>query len=153
MQRPRSDKVEAAQLLQILRKILCRFMAVVVSSAFCKSLTPRNIGETANIKTLDPPTLWGGQGISSAAIFIIFFLALTLNLELPELAELRGGFFCYFWAVSSKQMFLTKVVVWKGAQQTLSLPPAAAEGLQVHFNMGAMTMPRRQPKSVPESML
>ena len=38
MQRPRSDKLETAQLLQILRKILCRFMAVVVSSAFWKSL-------------------------------------------------------------------------------------------------------------------
>ena len=38
MQRPRSDKFETAQLLQILRKILCRFMAVVVSSAFWKSL-------------------------------------------------------------------------------------------------------------------
>ena len=41
MQRPRSDKFETAQLLQILRKILCRFMAVVVSSAFWKSLRPR----------------------------------------------------------------------------------------------------------------
>ena len=60
--------------------------------------------------------------------------------------------FCYFWAVFSKRL-LTKSVVWKGAQQTLSIPPAAAEGLQVHFNMGASTMPRRQPKSVPESML
>ena len=38
MQRPRGDKFETAQLLQILRKILCRFMAVVVSSAFWKSL-------------------------------------------------------------------------------------------------------------------
>ena len=38
MQRPRSDKFETAQLLQILHKILCRFMAVVVSSAFWKSL-------------------------------------------------------------------------------------------------------------------
>ena len=38
MQRPRSDKFETAQLLQFLRKILCRFMAVVVSSAFWKSL-------------------------------------------------------------------------------------------------------------------
>ena len=38
MQRPRSDKLETAQLLQILHKILCRFMAVVVSSAFWKSL-------------------------------------------------------------------------------------------------------------------
>ena len=38
MQRPRSDKFETAQLLQDLRKILCRFMAVVVSSAFWKSL-------------------------------------------------------------------------------------------------------------------
>ena len=38
MQRPRSDKLETAQLLPILRKILCRFMAVVVSSAFWKSL-------------------------------------------------------------------------------------------------------------------
>ena len=45
-------------------------------------------------------------------------------------------------------------VVWKGAQQTLSISPAAAEeSLQVHFNMGASTMPRRQPKSVPEPML
>ena len=51
--------------------------------------------------------------------------------------------FCYFWAVFSKRTFLTKSVVWKGAQQTLSIPPAAAEGLQVHFNMGASTMPRR----------
>ena len=34
MQRPRSDKLETAQLLQILRKILRRFMAVVLSSAF-----------------------------------------------------------------------------------------------------------------------
>ena len=39
MQRPRSDKLETAQLLQNLRKILCRFMAVVVSSAFWKSLS------------------------------------------------------------------------------------------------------------------
>ena len=39
MQRTRSDKLETAQLLQILRKILCRFMAVVVSSAFWKSLS------------------------------------------------------------------------------------------------------------------
>ena len=39
MQRLRSDKLETAQLLQILRKILGRFMAVVVSSAFWKSLT------------------------------------------------------------------------------------------------------------------
>ena len=39
MQRPRSDKLETAQLLQILRRILRRFMAVVVSSAFWKSLT------------------------------------------------------------------------------------------------------------------
>ena len=38
MQRPRSDKLETAQLLQILRKVLRRFMAVFVSSAFCKSL-------------------------------------------------------------------------------------------------------------------
>ena len=38
MQRPRSAKLEAAQLLQNLRKILCRFTAVVVSSAFWKSL-------------------------------------------------------------------------------------------------------------------
>ena len=38
MQRPRSDKFETAQLLQILHKILCRVMAVVVSSAFWKSL-------------------------------------------------------------------------------------------------------------------
>ena len=38
MQRPRSDKFETAQLLQISCKILCRFMAVVVSSAFWKSL-------------------------------------------------------------------------------------------------------------------
>ena len=37
MQRPRSDTLEPAQLLQILRKILRRFMAVVVSSAFWKS--------------------------------------------------------------------------------------------------------------------
>ena len=64
-----------------------------------------------------------------------------------------ADFFCYFWAVFSKRTFLTKSVVWKGAQQTLSIPPAAAEGLQVHFNMGASTMPRRQPKSVPQSML
>ena len=64
-----------------------------------------------------------------------------------------ADFFCYFWAVFSKRTFLTKSVVWKGAQQTLSIPPAAAEGLQVHFNMGPSTMPRRQPKSVPESML
>ena len=42
MQRPRSDKFETAQLLQILRKILCRFMAVVVSSAFWKSLMHLN---------------------------------------------------------------------------------------------------------------
>ena len=64
-----------------------------------------------------------------------------------------ADFSCYFWAVFSKQRLLTKSVVWKGAQQTLSIPPAATEGLQVHFDMGASTMPRRQPKSVPESML
>ena len=34
MQRPRSDKLETAQLLQNLCKMLRRFMAVVVSSAF-----------------------------------------------------------------------------------------------------------------------
>ena len=39
--------------------------------------------------------------------------------------------FCYFWAVFSKRTLLAKSVVWKGAQQTLSLPPAAAEGLEV----------------------
>ena len=48
MQRPRSDKLETAQLLQILRKILCRFMAVVVSSAFWKSLKIRS---AANIES------------------------------------------------------------------------------------------------------
>ena len=77
----------------------------------------------------------------------------ALDIGLPEVAESRGGFFCYLWAVFSKRTLLTKSVVWKGAQQTLSIPPAAAEGLQVHFNMGASTMPRRQPKSVPESTL
>ena len=61
--------------------------------------------------------------------------------------------FCYFGGRFVKRTFLNKSVVWKGAQQTLSIPPVAAEGLQVHFNMGAPTMPRRQPKSVPESML
>ena len=38
-QRPRSDKLETAQLLHILRQILRRFMVVVVSSAFWKSLS------------------------------------------------------------------------------------------------------------------
>ena len=51
-----------------------------------------------------------------------------------------------------KRTLLTKNVFWKGAQQTLSLPSAPAEGLQVHFSMGASTMPRRQTKSVPASM-
>ena len=74
-------------------------------------------------------------------------------LGLSEVAESRGGVLCYFWDVFSKRTLLTGIVVWKGAQQTLSMPPATAEGLQVHFNMGASTMPRRQPKSVPESML
>ena len=60
------------------------------------------------------------------------------------MAESHGGFFCHFWAVFSKRTLLTESVVWKGAQQTVSIPPAAPEGLQVHFNMGASTMPRRQ---------
>ena len=72
---------------------------------------------------------------------------------LPEVEESRGDFFCSFRADFSKRTLLTQSVVWKGAQQTLSIPPAAAEGLQVHFSMGASTMPGRQPKSVPESML
>ena len=38
MQRPRSDKLEAAQSLQILHETLRRFMAVVVASAFWKYL-------------------------------------------------------------------------------------------------------------------
>ena len=44
MQRPWNDKLEAAQLLQNLRKSLNRFMAVVVSSAFWKSLTEGSAG-------------------------------------------------------------------------------------------------------------
>ena len=60
---------------------------------------------------------------------------LVLTLGLPEEAESRGGFFCHFWAVLSKQPLLTKSVVWKGAQQTLSIPPAAAEGLQQHGSL------------------
>ena len=68
---------------------------------------------------------------------------------LPELASRVADFFL-FWAVFSKRTLLTKSVVWKGAQQTLSLTSAAAEGLQAHFNMGALTMPSRQPKSVRE---
>ena len=55
MQRPRSDKFETAQLLQILRKILCCFMAVVVSSAFWKSLRNSIFGmashDLSNTKT------------------------------------------------------------------------------------------------------
>ena len=39
MQRPRNDKLETAQLRENLRQILRRFVAVVVSSAFWKSLT------------------------------------------------------------------------------------------------------------------
>ena len=45
MQRPWNDKLEAAQLLQILRQILRRFVAVVVSSALWKSL---NFWSTGN---------------------------------------------------------------------------------------------------------
>ena len=41
MQRPRSEKLETAQLLQNVHEILRRFMAVVVSSAFRKSLIKR----------------------------------------------------------------------------------------------------------------
>ena len=52
-----------------------------------------------------------------------------------------ADFFCYFWVVFSERTSLTQSVVWKGAQQTLSIPPAAAEGLQVHFNIRASTMP------------
>ena len=44
-------------------------------------------------------------------------------------------FIVNFWAVFSKRALLTKNVVCKGAQQTLSLPTATAEGLQVHFSM------------------
>ena len=43
-----------------------------------------------------------------------------------------ADFLCYFWAIFSKRTLLTKSVVWKGAQQTLSIPPAAAEELQAH---------------------
>ena len=57
-----------------------------------------------------------------------------------------ADFFCYFWSVCSKRTLLTKSVVWKGAQQTLSIPPAAAERLQMHFKTRASTMPRRQPR-------
>ena len=55
MQRPRSDKFETAQLLQILRKILCRFMAVVVSSAFWKSLI---IGNVPSATTTTESLIW-----------------------------------------------------------------------------------------------
>ena len=65
----------------------------------------------------------------------------------------RVADFLFLLGRFSKRTFLTKSVVWNGAQQTLSLPPAAAEGLQVHFNIGASTMCRKQPKGVPESML
>ena len=59
--------------------------------------------------------------------------------------------FCYFWAASSKRTFLTKVLSGKVRSKSCPLPPAAAEGLQVHFSMGASIMPRKQPMIVPES--
>ena len=47
----------------------------------------------------------------------------------------RGGrvawrIFLLFLGRFSKRTLLTKSVVWKAAQQTLSIPPAAAQGLQ-----------------------
>ena len=45
-----------------------------------------------------------------------------------------ADFFCYFWPVSQIEYFCLEVC-------------------QVHFNMGASAMPKRQPNSVPESML
>ena len=89
--------------------------------------------------------------IRLTTLFYVFRSALTLGCQSwqSRVADL----FCYFWVVFSRRTFLTKSVVWKGAQQTLSLPPTAATGLQVRFSLGASTMPRRQPKSVPEFML
>ena len=86
------------------------------------------------------------MGRFSTGPFLHILVASYLLVGLPEVAESRGGLFCYFCAVFSKRTLLTKSVVWKGPRQTLSIPPAAAEGLQVHFNMGASTMPRRQPR-------
>ena len=63
----------------------------------------------------------------------------------------RGGrvawriVFCYFWSVFSKRTLLTKSVVLEVRSK-----PCPSHQLQLrdcmHFNMGASTMPRRQPR-------
>ena len=62
---------------------------------------------------------------------------------LPEVA-VAWRIFCYFWAVFSKRTLLTKSVVWKGASK-----PCPSHRQQLKDCR--WTMPRRQPKSVPES--
>ena len=74
MQRPRSDKLETAQSLQLLYEILRRFMAVVISSASRKSLKklppqPKWFAWSWYTKApLPPPPLAGHRSWQSAVL-------------------------------------------------------------------------------------
>ena len=66
------------------------------------------------------------------------------------MAESRGGFFFVIFGPSSQnERFWPKSVVWKGAQQTLSIPPAAAGGIAGAFHHGSLDHAQKAAKECP----